>query len=67
VIESMKPGDEKTVLVIPEINSKGEPTAVRARRTQDGKEFIVTMPDGIEAKWVYDELNNEIIPHYKPL
>ena len=67
VIESMKPGDERTVLVVPEINSNGVPTAVRARRTQDGKEFVVTMPDGMETKWLYDELKNEIIPHYKPL
>jgi hypothetical protein len=35
---SMKPGDEKTVLVVPEINSKAEPKAARARRSHDGKE-----------------------------
>jgi hypothetical protein len=34
----MKPGDEKTVLVVPEINSKAEPKAARARRSHDGKE-----------------------------
>jgi hypothetical protein len=66
VIESMKPGDERTVLVVPEINSKVEPTAARAKRSLDGEEFIVTMPDGVVAKWAYDDLKNEIIPHYKP-
>ena len=67
VIESMKPGDERTVLVVPEINSTAEPTAARAKRSQDGEEFIVTMPDGVVAKWAYDELKNNIIPDYKPL
>ncbi len=66
VIESMKPGDEKTVLVVPEINSKGEPKAARARRSQDGEEFVVIMPDGVEAKWAYDDLRSTIIPHSKP-
>jgi hypothetical protein len=66
VIESMKPGDEKTVLVVPEINSTGEPKAARARRSQDGEEFVVIMPDGVEAKWAYDDLRSTIIPHYKP-
>jgi hypothetical protein len=66
VIESMQPGDERTVLVVPEINSKAEPTAARAKRSQDGEEFIVTMPDGVVAKWAYDDLKNNIIPHYKP-
>jgi predicted glycosyltransferase len=66
VIESMKPGDERTVLVVPEINSKAEPKAVRAKRSQDGEEFMVIMPDGVEAKWLYDDLKNTIIPHYKP-
>jgi hypothetical protein len=54
------------VLVVPEINSKAEPTAARAKRSQDGEEFIVTMPDGVVAKWAYDDLKNNIIPHYKP-
>jgi hypothetical protein len=67
VIDSMKPGEEKRVLVVPEINSKAEPTAARARRSQDGEELIVTMPDGVEVRWVYDDLKNKIIPHYKPL
>ena len=66
VIESMKPGDERSVLVVPEINSKGEPKAAKARRSQDGEEFIVIMPDGVEAKWLFDDLMNGIIPHYKP-
>ena len=66
VIESMKPGDEKTVLVVPEINSKGEPKAARARRSEDGEEFVVIMPDGVEAKWAYADLKDTIIPHYKP-
>jgi hypothetical protein len=65
VIESMKPGDEKTVLVVPEIDSQVEPTAARAKRSQDGQEFIVTMPDGVVAKWAYDDLKNNILPHYK--
>jgi hypothetical protein len=67
VIESMKPGDERTVLVVPEINSTVEPTAVRAKRSPDGEEFLVTMPDGVVVKWAYDELKNSILPHYKPL
>ena len=50
-IEQMKPGDERTVLVFPQINSKAEPTAVRAKRSQDGEEFTVTMPDGVPATW----------------
>ena len=54
VIESIKPGDEKTVLVVPEINSQAEPTAARAKRSQDGKEFIVNMPDGVVEKWAYE-------------
>jgi hypothetical protein len=66
VIESMKPGDERTVLVVPEIDSKVEPTAARAKRSQDGEELIVTMPDGVVAKWAYDALKNKIIPYYKP-
>lgn len=66
VIESMKPGDERTVLVVPEFDSKVEPTAARAKRSQDGEEFIVTMPDGVVAKWAYDDLKNKIIPYYKP-
>ena len=66
VIEGMKPGDERTVLVVPEIDSKAEPTAARAKRSQDGEEFIVTMPDGDVAKWAYDDLKNKIIPYYKP-
>ena len=65
VIESMKPGDERTVLVVPEIDSTAEPTAARAKRSQDGQEFIVTMPDGVVAKWAYDDLKNNILPHYK--
>ena len=67
VIESMKPGEAKTVLVVPQINSKGEPTAARAIRSQDGEEFIVTMPDGVVTKWAYDDLKNKILPHYRPL
>ena len=67
VIESMQPGDERTVLVVPEIYSTADPTAARAKRSQDGKEFIVTMPDGVVAKWAYDDLKNKIIPHFKPL
>ena len=67
VIESMQPGDERTVLVVPEINSTVEPTAARAKRSQDGKEFIVNMPDGVVAKWDYDDLKSKIIPHFKPL
>jgi hypothetical protein len=66
IIESMKPGDERTVLVVPEINSKVEPKAARARRSQDGEEFVVIMPNGIEAKWLFDDLMKTIIPHYKP-
>jgi hypothetical protein len=63
----MKAGDEKTDLVVQEINSKAEPTSARARRSLDGEELIVPMPDGVEARWVYDDLKNKIIPHYKPL
>lgn len=66
VIEEMKPGDERTVLVFPEINSKAQPTAARAKRSQEGGEFMVTMPDGVVAKWAYEDLKDTIIPHYKP-
>ena len=66
IIERMKPGDERTVLVVPEINSKGERKAARARRSHDGQEFVVVMPDGLEAKWLFDDLMDTIIPHYKP-
>jgi hypothetical protein len=60
VIDSMKPGDEKTVFVFPD--SKAEPTAARARRSQDGEELIVPCRDGVEVRWVYDDLKNKIIP-----
>lgn len=53
-------------MVVPEIDSKVEPTAARAKRSQDGEEFSVTMPDGVVAKWAYDDLKNKIIPYYKP-
>jgi hypothetical protein len=66
-IERMKPGDERTVLVFPEMHSKAQPTAARAIRSQDGEEFMVTMPDGVTAKWAYEDLKNTIIPHYRPL
>jgi hypothetical protein len=66
VIENFPPGQEADVLVVPENDQTAQPIKAKGRRSQDGKEFTVTMPDGEEAKWGYDSLKNETIPIYKP-
>lgn len=66
VIESVKAGQEIDVLVVPENNRQAQPVITKARRSQDGKDFIVTMPDGEIVSLEYDFLKNSTIPLYKP-
>ena len=65
-IESFQPGQEAAVLVVPENDQTTQLVTARARRSQDGTYFIVTMPDGEETKWGYASLTKETIPIYKP-
>ena len=60
VLESLKPGKERDVLVI----DHDEPTAKafrgKAQRSYDGKEIRVPLPDGTTIHMHYDELLKQI-------
>ena len=60
VLESLKPGEERDVLVI----DHDEPTAkafrVKAQRSYDGEDIRVPLPDGTTINRNYDDLLKQI-------
>lgn len=65
VMESLKPGDEKEILLILHDVPNATPVHVRTKRTTDGEGFTALTPDGHEIGYTYADLL-QLIKEKKP-
>jgi cytosine/adenosine deaminase-related metal-dependent hydrolase len=60
VLESLKPGEERDVLVIDPDQPTAKAVRVKAHRSFDGEDIRVPLPDGTTISRNYDELLKQI-------
>ena len=60
VLEGLKPGKERDVLVIDHDDPTAKAFRVKAQRSYDGKDIRVPLPDGTTINMNYDELLKKI-------
>ena len=60
VLQSLKPGEERDVLVIDHDEPTAKAVRVKAQRSYDGEDIRVPLPDGTTINMNYDELLNQI-------
>ena len=68
-IESVKPGQDIPILVVPENALMAQPLRAIGSRSDNGENFKVTVhtPDGEDIHtWSYEWLKYDAIPLYKP-
>jgi cytosine/adenosine deaminase-related metal-dependent hydrolase len=60
VLESLKPGEERDVLVVDPDEPTAKAVRVKAQRSFDGEDIRVPLADGTTINRKYDELLNQI-------
>lgn len=60
VLQSLKPGEEREVLLVVHEAPTSPPVRVNAKRSADGKDFVAPTPDGLAIDISYADLLQRI-------